>query len=97
MPICNKPNLISPKKAAMNISTHNCLNAINLFNFSLTNWKLRVSTSGAHCTELTAGSLLTSSHIRVQMHSATARHEHGAQRNANGTAINWKLYNYSIH
>ena len=35
-------------------------------------------------TQLAAGSLLTSRHIVDWTHSATARHEHAAKRNANG-------------
>ena len=35
-------------------------------------------------TELAVGSLLTSSQITDWMYSATARHEHGAKRSANG-------------
>ena len=36
-------------------------------------------------TELADGSLLTVRHIQVLMHSATARHEHEAKRNANAS------------
>lgn len=36
---------------------------------------------------LRGGSLLTQAHLCDQPHSATARHEHGAKRNANGTAL----------
>ena len=51
-------------------------------------WSLRVSTSGAHPVRNTAvGSLLTKGCFTDWMHSATARHEHEAQRNANGTAL----------
>ena len=50
---------------------------------------MRVSTSGARTGWNTAvGSLLTKGCISDWTHSATARHEHVARRNANGTAIN---------
>ena len=48
---------------------------------------LRVSTSGAHPVRKTAvESLLAKGCVTDWMHSATARHEHVAQRNANGTS-----------
>ena len=40
-------------------------------------------------TELAVGSLLTSSQITDWMYSATARHEHGAKRSANGHRGIW--------
>ena len=49
--------------------------------------KLSFTTSGAHPQpNMTAGCLLTGSHIRLRMYSATARNEHEAKRNANSTA-----------
>ena len=42
------------------------------------------------------GSLLTNAHLCEQTHSATARHEHEVQRNANGTALISRDYPNSL-
>ena len=57
------------------------------------NYNLRVPTSGAGWSNRAAGSLLTKPHILRTDDRATARHEHGAQRNANSTAkVNYNLF-----
>lgn len=60
-----------------------------------TTWKLCVSTSGVEWSNWADVSLLTGLHILRTVDSATARHEHVAQQNANGTA--WKNLNLANH
>ena len=66
---------------------------VKIIYFGVTNWKLCVSTSGARMKHNVHGSLLTNAHLCEQTHSATARHEHAAQRNANGHRVKLEVTN----
>lgn len=60
---------------------------VKIIYFCAINRKLCISTSGARMKHNVHGSLLTNAHLCEQTHSATARHEHAAQRNANGHRV----------
>ena len=71
---------------------HECLLIFSLYHSPNPTSQIDVYGAVRSCAELPVGSLLTDRHIRVQLHSATARHEHEAKRNANGTARQLEVY-----